>query len=257
MRIELLSIFPDFFAGPLDEGIVRRARQAGLIDIGIRNIRDYAEGPHRMTDDRPYGGGEGMVMKPEPLAACVSACLASAAADETRRVVLMSPRGCAFSQAKAREYAELDRLVLVCGRYEGVDERFCRRYVDEECSIGDYVLTGGELAALVITDAVCRLLPGALGCADSAEKDSFSRSLLKHGQYTRPPVFEGLEVPEVLLSGDHAAVERHRFLESVRLTLERRPDLLPGLELSRDERKWLARAGLLDEVERARQGRAA
>ena len=257
MRIDLLSSFPDFFAGPLQEGIIRRARQAGIIDIGIHNIRDYAEGPHRMTDDRPYGGGEGMVMKPEPLAACLSACLASAPESETRRVVLMSPRGRAFTQAKALEYAGLDRLVLVCGRYEGVDERFRARHVDEECSIGDYVLSGGELAALVITDAVCRLLPGALGCAESAARDSFSRSLLKHGQYTRPPVFEGLEVPEVLLSGDHAAVERHRFLESVRLTLERRPDLLPGVALSRDERKWLARAGLLDAVERARQCGAA
>ena len=249
MRIDLLSIFPDFFASPLGEGIIRRARQAQIIDIAIHNIRDHAGDRHQMTDDRPYGGGEGMVMKPEPLAAC----LKTVPRRGRSRVILLSPRGVPFSQQQARLYADFDQLILVCGRYEGVDERFSSHHVDEECSIGDYVLSGGELAALVVIDAVCRLLPGALGCADSAERDSFSRSLLKHDQYTRPPVFEGLEVPAVLLSGDHLAIARHRFLESVRLTLDRRADLLNGLELSKAERVLLAQEGLLDRVEQARQ----
>lgn len=248
MRIDLLSIFPDFFTTPLDEGIIRRARQARIIDIGIHNIRDYAEDRHQMTDDRPYGGGEGMVMKPEPLSACLRAVPRHG---KRCRVVLLSPRGVPFSQEQAQRYAGYGQLILICGRYEGVDERFTERFVDEECSIGDYVLSGGELAALVVTDAVCRLLPGALGCADSAERDSFSRSLLKHHQYTRPPVFEDMAVPADLLSGDHAAVARHRFVESVRLTLERRPDLLSGLSLSKDERKLLKENGLLCRIEQA------
>lgn len=255
MRIDLLSIFPDFFTTPLNEGIVRRAILARILDIGIHNIREHATGPHRTTDDRPYGGGEGMVMKAEPLAACLAAV---PRVGERRRVILMSPRGLPFSQGRAQDYARgCDQLILLCGRYEGVDERFTARFVDEECSIGDYVLSGGELAALVVVDAVCRLLPGALGCADSAEKDSFSRSLLKHHQYTRPPLFAGMTVPGVLLSGDHAVVERHRFLESVRLTLERRPDLLAGLSLTQAERKLLHREGLLAAVEAAQRGRTA
>ncbi len=252
MRVDLLSIFPDFFASPLEEGIVRRARQAGIIDIVVHDIRAFARDRHRMTDDRPYGGGEGMVMKPEPLAACLAAVPRQG---HSRRVVLLSPRGVRFSQARAQTYLGHGQLILVCGRYEGVDERFTSRYVDEECSIGDYVLSGGELAALVVVDAVCRLLPGALGCADSAERDSFSRSLLKHGQYTRPPVFEGEEVPKILLSGDHAAIARYRFVESVRLTLARRPDLLEGLELNEEECRLLAREGLLARVESARHCR--
>ncbi len=248
MRIDLLSIFPDFFTTPLNEGVLRRAIQARIIDIAIHNIRNFAKDRHQMTDDRPYGGGEGMVMKPEPLAACLKAVPRHG---ERCRVILLSPRGAPFSQEQAQRYAGYDQLILICGRYEGVDERFTERFVDEECSIGDYVLSGGELAALVLTDAVCRLLPGALGCAGSAERDSFSRSLLKHHQYTRPPVFADLEVPAVLLSGDHAAVARHRFVESVRLTLARRPDLLAGLSLNRDERKLLQREGLLAAVEQA------
>ena len=153
-----------------------------------------------------------------------------------------------MSQAKAARYSQYDHLILICGRYEGIDERFTSRYVQEECSIGDYVLSGGELAALVVVDAVCRLLPGVLGCADSAEKDSFSRNLLKHGQYTRPPLFEGLPVPKVLLSGDHAAVARYRFLESIRLTIERRPDLLARLTVEPEEKRLLIQEGLWDEL---------
>lgn len=245
MRIDLLSIFPDFFLTPLQEGIIRRAREAGLLDIGIHNIRSFAKDRHQMTDDRPYGGGEGMVMKPEPLTACLKAV---PRIGEKERIILLSPRGKKLSQAKAARYSQYDHLILICGRYEGIDERFTSRYVQEECSIGDYVLSGGELAALVVVDAVCRLLPGVLGCADSAEKDSFSRNLLKHGQYTRPPLFEGLPVPKVLLSGDHAAVARYRFLESIRLTIERRPDLLARLTVEPEEKRLLIQEGLWDEL---------
>lgn len=199
-----------------------------------------------MTDDRPFGGGEGMVMKPEPLAACLKAAVSEG---PKPRVILLSPRGERFDQVAAARLAGEERLALVCGRYEGVDERFRSRYVDEELSIGDYVLTGGELAALVVLDAVTRLLPGVLGCKESAACDTFSRGLLKHGQYTRPRVFEGEPVPEVLLSGDHAAIAAHRFLESVRLTLARRPELLATVRFTPAETKMLGRAGLRQQIE--------
>jgi len=204
-----------------------------------------------MTDDRPFGGGEGMVMKPEPLAACLRAVRGEG---EAGPVILLSPRGRTYSQQVAEEYAGLSRLILVCGRYEGVDERFRRHYVDEELSIGDYILTGGELGAMVVIDSVTRLLPGVLGCRDSAANDTFSRGLLKHAQYTRPRDFEGSGVPEVLLSGDHGAISRYRFIESVRETLARRPALLAGVRFSAGEEKLLAREGLLDQVQRARAG---
>ncbi|MCL2340534.1 MAG: tRNA (guanosine(37)-N1)-methyltransferase TrmD [Proteobacteria bacterium] len=246
MLFSVLTIFPDFFHSPLREGIVRRAQQDGRIEIGIHDIRDYAVDRHRMTDDRPFGGGEGMVMKPEPLAACVRAAVRP---DRAGRVILLSPKGERFTQARAERLAGYGQLVLICGRYEGVDERFRDRYVEEELSIGDYVLTGGELAALVVIDAVCRLLPGVLGCGDSAANDSFSRGLLKHAQYTRPRVFEGMEAPEVLLSGDHAAIDRYRLVESVRLTLERRPELLALARFSPAEEKILRREGLYGQIE--------
>ncbi|WP_028318511.1 tRNA (guanosine(37)-N1)-methyltransferase TrmD [Desulfobulbus elongatus] len=246
MLFSILTIFPDFFSSPLQEGIVRRALGEGKIEVGIHNIRDYALDRHRMTDDRPFGGGEGMVMKPEPLAACVRAAVRP---DCSRRVILLSPKGERFSQAQAERLAGYEQLLLICGRYEGVDERFRERYVDEELSIGDYILTGGELAALVVIDAVCRLLPGVLGCEDSAANDSFSRGLLKHAQYTRPRVFEEMAVPEVLLSGDHAAIDRHRLVESVRLTLARRPELLASVRFSPVEEKILRREGLYDRIE--------
>ena len=250
MRFDILSIFPELLASPLQEGIIRRALAAGQIQVHLHNIRDWAEDKHAMTDDRPFGGGEGMVMKPEPLAAC----LRDAQGDAPGHVILLSPRGAAYNQRSAERLAGLDKIVLVCGRYEGVDERFCQLYVDEELSIGDYILTGGELAALVVVDSVTRLLPGVLGCADSAAKDSFSRNLLKHGQYTRPREFAGLEVPEVLMSGDHAKIEEHRFLESVRLTLARRPELLAEAQFSSAEQKQLKRAGLYAQVQQARAG---
>lgn len=247
MLFDILTIFPDFFISPLAEGIVRRAANEGRIRVGIHNIRDFALDKHRMTDDRPFGGGEGMVMKPEPLAACLRAVCAD---DEAgARVLLLSPRGETFTQQAAERLAGYDRLVLVCGRYEGVDERFRDRYVDEELSIGDYILTGGELAALVVMDAVTRLLPGVLGCEDSAAQDTFSRGLLKHGHYTRPREFEGMAAPEVLLSGDHAAITAYRFLESVRVTMARRPELLAEVRFTPAETKLLKREGLWARIE--------
>ena len=246
MVFDILTIFPEFFDSPLREGIVRRARTAGKIRVDIHDIRDHALDRHSMTDDRPFGGGEGMVMKPEPLARCLQAI----GGDQTRHpVILLSPRGRPLTQETALRLAQHPRLILVCGRYEGVDERFRDRYVDEELSIGDYVLTGGELPALVVIDAVTRLLPGVLGCAGSAAHDSFSRGLLKHGQYTRPRIFEGTPVPDVLLSGDHHAISRHRLIESVRITLDRRPELVATARFTPEERSILANEGLLERVE--------
>jgi tRNA (guanine37-N1)-methyltransferase len=246
MIFDVLTIFPEFFVSPLQEGIIRRALQEGIIEVGVHNIREYALDRHRMTDDRPFGGGEGMVMKPEPLASCLKAALVG---NVPTRVILLSPKGQVFTQATAQRLAAYSRLVFVCGRYEGVDERFRDKYVDEEVSIGDYVLTGGELAALVMMDAVSRLLPGVLGCEDSAAKDSFSCGLLKHTQYTRPRVFEGTAVPDVLLSGDHAAITRHRFVESVKITLERRPQLLAEVQFTAAERKILKKEELLSRID--------
>jgi tRNA (guanine37-N1)-methyltransferase len=204
-----------------------------------------------MTDDRPFGGGEGMVMKPEPLAACLKDVQKDVQKDERSRVILLSPRGVPYNQRTAERLAGFERLILVCGRYEGVDERFSRLYVDEELSIGDYILTGGELAAMVVVDSVTRLVPGVLGSADSAANDTFSHGLLKHGHYTRPREFEGLTVPEVLLGGDHARIEEYRFLESVRETLNRRPALLADREFSAAEKKQLEKAGLLEQIQDA------
>ena len=190
MRFDILTIFPDLLSSPLQEGIIRRAINDDKIEVEIHNIRDFATDKHAMTDDRPFGGGEGMVMKPEPIAA-------------------------ALDKVKAEAGAGLEHLILLCGRYEGVDERVVDLYVDEEVSIGDYILTGGELAAMVLIDSVTRLQPGVLGCTDSAEQDCFSRGMLKHPQYTRPRDFMGSTVPEELLSGDHEAVRKWRLVEKV------------------------------------------
>ncbi len=252
MRFDILTIFPELLDSPLREGILRRAREAGRIQVELHDIRQFATDRHNMTDDRPFGGGEGMVMKPEPLAACLRAV--QELAGESGRVVLLSPRGARYDQAQARRLSGCERLILVCGRYEGVDERFTRRYVDEEISIGDYVLTGGELAAMVLVDSITRLLPGVLGCAESATNDTFSHGLLKHPQYTRPRLFEGMAVPEILLSGDHARIDEYRFLESVRVTLARRPDLLRYKVFADSQWRLLQRAGLSGEIEQARHG---
>ncbi|PIE57017.1 MAG: tRNA (guanosine(37)-N1)-methyltransferase TrmD [Desulfobulbus propionicus] len=247
MIFDIVTIFPGLFTGPLEEGIIRRAVADRAVQIHLHNIRDFALDRQRTTDDRPFGGGEGMVMKPEPLVACLRQVRQTGVKG---RVVLLTPAGTRYNQNKAEELSGCERLILVCGRYEGVDERFRRHHVDEEISIGDYILTGGELAAMVLVDSIIRLLPGVLGCADSAENDTFSCGLLKHGQYTRPRDFEGDRVPEVLLSGDHEKIAAYRLVESVRLTLQRRPELLRNPGFSQAEEKVLEEAGLLDELRR-------
>jgi tRNA (guanine37-N1)-methyltransferase len=251
MFFDILTIFPDLLVSPLNEGILRLARQEGKIRIEITNIRDFALDRHAMTDDRPFGGGEGMVMKPEPLALALGSVQAR---QPGGRVILLSPQGRPYDQKVARELAAHSHLVLICGRYEGVDERFTESYVDDEISIGDYILTGGELAAMVVVDSVSRLVPGVLGCSASAENDTFSRSLLKHPQYTRPRVFEGREVPAELLSGDHAAIARFRFVASVRRTIARRPELIRLECFSPQEKKILKQAGLDRIVEKLQDG---
>ncbi len=251
MLFDILTIFPEMFASPLREGIIRRAIGQGRITVNLHNIRDFATDKHKMTDDRPFGGGEGMVMKPEPLVAALGSVRKKSGPG---RVLLLSPRGKTYNQRTAGRLAGYERLTLVCGRYEGVDERVSRCCIDEEISIGDYILTGGEIGAMVIVDSVTRLLPGVLGCGDSALNDTFSRGLLKHPQYTRPRFFAGMEIPEVLLSGDHAKIEKYRFLESVRETLKRRPGLLAQVSFTAGERKLLEKSGLLAEVAEAING---
>jgi tRNA (guanine37-N1)-methyltransferase len=245
MRFDILTIFPELLDSPLKEGIIRRAIQAGKINVNIHDIRDFAVDKHAMTDDRPFGGGEGMVMKPEPI---VGALRHVEEIKPGGRIVLLSPQGRTLTQETAARLSASGHIVLLCGRYEGVDERIRTKYIDEEVSIGDYILTGGELAAMVLIDAITRLLPGVLGCGDSAVNDTFSRGLLKNPQYTRPRVFEGSPVPEVLLSGDHAAIEEWRFVAALQQTLERRPELLANVEFSDRELEILKKNGLLEAV---------
>ena len=221
MRIDVLTLFPEMFVGPLDVSIIQRARQAGLLDVRIKNLRDYTHDRHQTVDDRPFGGGPGMVLKPEPLFEAVE----DLALDNTH-VILTSPSGGVFNQARARELAQKQHLLLICGSYEGVDERVCEALVDEELSIGDYVLTNGGLPAMVIVEAVTRLLPGVLGHEESAADESFSHGLLEYPQYTRPAEFRGMKVPEVLLSGNHAEIEKWRKQQAGLRTAQRRPDLL-------------------------------
>lgn len=221
MKIDVLTLFPAMFAGPLDESIVKRARQSGLLDLKIHNLRDYAHDRHKTVDDRPFGGGPGMLLKPEPLFEAVEAL-----AREKTRVVLLSPAGRTFNQAIARELAQVDHLLLISGHYEGFDERVREHLADDELSIGDYVLTNGALPVMVIIDAVTRLLPGALGDDESAHEESFSHGLLEYPQYTRPAEFRGMSVPEVLLSGNHAQIAKWRDEQAKLRTKMRRPDLL-------------------------------
>ena len=241
MRFHVLTIFPQLLESPLQEGIIRRAIEAGRIEVVTVNIRDFATDRHSMTDDRPFGGGEGMVMKPEPLAAAIRQTRQGL---EESHVVLLSPQGRRYDQAVAVEFARRRNLILICGRYEGVDERIRQHFVDEEISIGDYILTGGELAAMVIIDSVTRLLPGVLGCEGSVEYDTFSRGGVKYPQYTRPRDFEGHEVPEILLSGDHAKIAEWRFVAGIRMTLEKRPDLLAAITFTNKELRLLAKHGV-------------
>ncbi len=232
MRITVLTLFPAILAGFLGESILKRAIESGLLRVGVRNIRDYAQDRHRVADDYSYGGGPGMLMKPEPLFAAMEA---ARAIEEPAWVVLTTPQGRPFTQTVAAELARRPHLVLVCGHYEGVDERFRRHGVDDEISIGDYVLTGGEPAAAVIIDAVARLLPGVLGDPSASQTDSFAQGLLEYPQYTRPPEFRGWRVPPVLLSGDHQAIARWRRRQAILRTLQRRPGLLDGAGLSPEE----------------------
>ncbi len=236
MEFEILTLFPRLVEGPLGESILGKAVQKGLISVRVRDIRDHAIGKHRVTDDTPYGGGAGMVMKPEPLVGAIEA--AREAMSGPARVILMDPQGRRFTQTVARELHEARRIVLVCGRYEGYDERI-RAFVDDEISLGDFVLTGGELAALTIVDATARLVPGVLGNEESAGADSFEEGLLEYPQYTRPPEFRGMTVPEILLSGDHAKIARWRRQQALLRTKERRPDLFAQLCLSDKDRKLL------------------
>ena len=245
MRIDIVTIFPEFFTGPFEHGILRRAQQAGLVQLVVHDLRRFTEDRHRTVDDRPFGGEEGMVLKPEPLFRAVDAIREQSGA--AGRVILLSAQGRLFRQARAAEFAAGQQLILLCGRYEGVDERVAEHLADEEISIGDYVLSGGELAAAVIADAVTRLLPGALGNEASAVRESFTvvagateGGLLDCPHYTRPAEFREKTVPEVLLSGDHRRIREWRRRKAFEKTWKNRPDLLAGVLLDPEQRQWLA-----------------
>jgi len=240
MLFDIVTIFPNFFDSPLKDGVVRRAIEADILKVRTINLRDFTTDRHRTVDDRPFGGGEGMVMKPEPIYRALKALKEE---PPEARVILLSPRGKLLDQALAGELARFERLILICGRYEGVDERIREHCVDLELSVGDYVLSGGEIAALVLIEAVGRLIPGVLGCESSAEKDSFSDGLLEFPQYTRPRIFKGWEVPEVLMSGDHARIARWRREQSLGLTYEQRPELLNRAGLDENDIKYLRSLG--------------
>lgn len=242
MRIDILTLFPGMFRGPLDESIIKRAAESRLVDIHLHDIRHWAEGRHRVCDDYPYGGGPGMVMKPEPVFAATEAVIEMA--PERGPIVLMTPIGRRFDHDAAVELAAEERLIFLCGHYEGFDARVHEHLATHEISIGDYVLSGGELAAMVVIDAVVRHLPGALGCADSAVEDSFAHGLLEAPGYTRPPDFRGWQVPEVLVSGHHAEIEKWRRRRNLLLTARRRPDLLRAADLTLEDRTWLAEQGI-------------
>jgi tRNA (guanine37-N1)-methyltransferase len=259
MNFDIITIFPDFFRGPLDFGIIRRAREAGLVEIRVHDLRAFAHDRHRTVDDRPFGGGQGMVLKPEPIFKCVEAlgvatCACRQSAEES--VVLLSPQGELFNQDVAAELSGSRRVVLVCGRYEGVDERVSTFLADREISIGDYVLSGGELAAAIIIDAVTRLVPGALGNKASSQQESFTRGaavtndgptstcmsggLLDYPHYTRPAEFRGMNVPETLVSGNHDEIRRWRRREALQKTARNRPDLLERVALSAEDKEFIA-----------------
>ena len=237
MRFDIMTLFPAMFEGPMTESILKRAQEKGLIEVNLHNIRDHATDKHKTTDDTPYGGGGGMVMKVEPL---VSAVEAVRGEDTHTPVILMTPQGRVFNQKIVQELAQHPRLILVCGRYEGFDERVRQTIATDEISIGDYVLTGGELAAMIIVDAVSRLVPGVLGAQWGADEDSHATGLLEYPHYTKPPEFRGRRVPDVLVSGNHAEVEKWRRRESLKRTWQRRPDLLLTADLTEAERWYLA-----------------
>jgi tRNA (guanine37-N1)-methyltransferase len=262
MKIDILTIFPDFFRGPLDYGIVRRARETGLVEINIHDLRAFTKDKHRTVDDRPFGGGEGMVLKPEPIFEClesfgdVASRAARLSADAKQSVILLSAQGSKLDQTLAAELSALERIVLICGRYEGVDERISDHLADREVSIGDYVLTGGELGAAVIVDTVTRLIPGAVGNQNSTRQESFtehaeltgdgpsstcvSGGLLDYPHYTRPADFRGMAVPEVLVNGNHDQIRNWRRKTALAKTLRNRPDLLERVALTAEDKELLA-----------------
>jgi tRNA (guanine37-N1)-methyltransferase len=241
MRVDIITIFPDMFRDVFGFGIVRRALEAGLVEIHVHDLRDWARDRHRSTDDAPYGGGPGMVMKAAPLVGAVEEVVCEEISEDHRELVLLSPRGKLLNQGEVERISKKQQVVLVAGRYEGVDERFLAATAAREFSIGDYVLSGGEIPAMVLVDAMTRLIPGALSDPDSAREDSFNRGLLDYPHYTRPAEFRGLKVPEVLLSGNHAAIRRWRKAQAVEATVARRPDLLSRLELDEDELEAMKR----------------
>ena len=237
MHFDILTLFPGLFAGAFEESIIKRARESGSVTIDLHNIRDYATGRHKVTDDTPYGGGGGMIMKPEPIFAATEAVLGEQVS--AIPVVLLTPKGRLFNQSVARELSHHDRLLLICGRYEGVDERVHQYLATDQISIGDYVLSGGEIAAMVIVDAVTRLLPGVLGDPSATFEDSHAEGLLEYPHYTRPSIFRDHPVPDVLLSGHHAEITRWRRQQALHRTWERRPDILPNARLTEEDLAYL------------------
>jgi len=243
MRIDIITLFPSMFRGPFGESIIKRARKKGILEINLHDLREFADDRHRTVDDVPYGGGAGMVMKPEPLFRAVEKVKEERSS--SWKVILLSPQGQTFAQEKAKELAEEEGLIFICGHYEGVDERVREYLIDEELSLGDFVLTGGELAAMVIIDAIVRMLPGVLGCKDSIREDSFYQTLLDYPQYTRPAEFRGWKVPEVLISGNHQKIREWRKKKKLENTFKKRPDLLKIAKLSREEEE------ILEQIKRA------
>jgi tRNA (guanine37-N1)-methyltransferase len=239
MRIDILCLFPEMFTSPLNQSIIKRARERGLVNIVIHDIRDYTHDKHRTADDYPYGGGPGMVLKPEPIFDAVEAIEQQLGVSEMP-IILLTPQGRLFSQSVAQELALHPHIMLICGHYEGVDERVCEHLATDEISIGDYVLSGGELAALVVVDAVVRLIPGALGSEYSAGSDSHSNGLLKYPQYTRPQAYRDWSVPSILLSGNHSEIGQWRRRQAIMRTAKRRPDLLKKGSLCDEETKWMS-----------------
>jgi tRNA (guanine37-N1)-methyltransferase len=237
MRIDILTLFPEMFEAVLKESIIGRAAEKQLIELEFHNIRDYSENKHRKVDDYPYGGGLGMIMQCQPIFAVAEAV--SRKLGKKPYTILMSPQGRTFSQSKAKEFSTYENLMIICGHYEGIDERVTEALVDEEVSIGDFVLTGGEIAAMAVADATCRLIPGVLKEEASHGIESFSEGLLEYPQYTRPIVYNGMEVPEILLSGHHANIEKWRRQQSLKRTYEKRPEMLSEADLSEDDLKFL------------------
>ncbi len=235
VQFDIITLFPSMFESPLSEGIISKAQKKGLIDIRVHDLREYTEDRHRTADDTPYGGGAGMVMKAEPFVRAIEAIKLPTG---NTRTVFLTPQGALLKQERAKKLSTYSQLIILCGRYEGIDERVLS-FVDEEISIGDFVLTGGEIAAMAVLDVVARLVPGVVGDAASVSEDTFSNSLLKYPQYTRPDNFRGLSVPEILLSGDHKKIAEWRSAESLKRTLKRRPDLIEKADLTDKEKKQL------------------